>query len=448
MTSLSIESMRSGSLDPDGNRGGAPSFAVLGGPGARLLAGPPHAGGTESLVDHNRRLNPLELDAVDPAELRAIIERSGLLGRGGGQFPIATKCAVAAESPGVAVVVVNASEGEPASRKDRTLIEMRPHLVIDGAMVAARAIGADEIVFYLHEGRGPSIAALQGAISERGNDAVPVRLVEAPARYVAGETSAVISYLEGSGALPRHRSVPAAASGLFGRPTTVNNAETIAHLALVARYGSRWFAEAGDRSSPGSTLVTLAGEVTVPGVVAEVLEPVPLGALLSTVGGLDEAPRAVLIGGYEGIWLDGKIARVTPLSRGSLFRAGVSIGCGLVAVLGGRSCGVATTARIVRWLAGESAGQCGPCASGLPAIADVLDALGGGAATRRDLRRLRQLCAAVAGRGACGHPSGVVSLVESALDTFAPEVDEHLAGRSCAPSALGFPLPRRAGSKR
>jgi NADH:ubiquinone oxidoreductase subunit F (NADH-binding) len=220
----------------------------------------------------------------------------------------------------------------------------------------------------------------------------------------------------------------------------VNNAETIAHLALIARRGAEWFAEAGDLSAPGSTLVTLAGEVAVPGVVAEVLRPVMLGRLLSTIGGLDHPPRAVLVGGYEGVWLDGAAAWNTLLARSSLQRCGASLGCGLVATLGEASCGIATTARLVRWLAGESAGQCGPCVFGLPGIADLLDALANGDADRRDLSRLRRLCAAIDGRGACGHPSGVIGLVESALDTFRLELRDHVRGRSCAPADHGFPV--------
>ena len=132
---------------------------------------------------------------------------------------------------------------------------------------------------------------------------------------------------------------------------------------------------------------------------------------------------------------------VTPLSRGSLKACGASLGCGLIAVLGPGACGLKTTARLVRWLAGESTGQCGPCVFGLPAIAEVLERVSDGTADRGDVRRLRLLTASVHGRGGCGHPTGVVGLVDSALDTFRPEVERHLRGRTCGIEASGFPLP-------
>lgn len=420
------------------------SFAVIGGPGARLLAGPTRRDGSEDFEAHRGRLGSMQLDSTPPAALRDLIARSGLLGRGGGQFPISKKLELAAASSGHPIVVVNASEGEPASRKDRTLLELRPHLVLDGAAVAAHAVESREVVIYLHRSRQAIVAAVEGAIRERSHTGVSYRVVDVPDRYVAGESSAVVSYLDGTGALPRRGGQPAAVSGVSGRPTVVNNVETIAHLALIARYGPEWFREIGDVVSPGSSLVTLAGEVGVPGVVAELLGPVTIGGLLGTIGGLDRVPRAVLLGGYEGIWIDGAAAWGTSLSRESLARSHVSLGCGVIAVLGENSCGLATTARLVRWLARESAGQCGPCVFGLPAIAELLEAIVDGVATRRDLRRLLQLCAAVTGRGACGHPSGVVALVESALDAFGPELREHLGGRVCDPATRGFALPEHA----
>lgn len=417
-------------------------FGVLGDPGTRLLAGPARSQGAERRAPHLERLGPLELG--HPDVLLQMVADSGLLGRGGGQFPISRKLELASTSRGPALVVVNASEGEPASEKDQTLLLARPHLVLDGAMAAAWAVGSTEVVVYLHRRRREATAALELAVSERRGDHASLRLVDAPAGYVAGESSAVVSYLDGAGAIPRKRVLPAAAFGVAGRPTIVNNVETIAHLGLIARFGPAWFAEAGDRRSPGSTLVTVAGEVAAPGTVVEVVRPTTIGDVLSSFGGLCRAPRAVLVGGYEGSWVDGPTAWATPLTRGPLAACGASLACGVLAVLGESSCGLRTTARLVRWLAGESAGQCGPCVYGLPALADVLDDLASGSGLRRDVRRLRTLTASVHGRGACGHPTGVAALVDSALDTFAADVDRHARGRCCDGDAAAFPIPARA----
>ena len=419
----------------------AGSCGVLGDPGTRLLAGPRRSEGMESLASHRARLGPLELG--HPDALLQMIADSGLLGRGGGQFPTARKLELAASSRGRALVVVNASEGEPASEKDQTMLCHRPHLVLDGAMAAAWAIGATEVVVYLHRARRTSTSALELAVAERDDDGATVRLVDAPMGYVAGESSAVVSYLDGTGAIPRKRALPAAAFGVAGRPTVVNNVETIAHLGLIARFGPAWFAEAGDRRSPGSTLVTVAGEVPAPGTVAEVVGTRSIGEVLGVHRTARSAPKAVLIGGYEGTWLDGETAWETPLTRGPLAACGASLGCGVLAVLAAGSCGLRTTARLARWLADESAGQCGPCVFGLPAVADALDDLARGCGDRRDVRRLRILTASVHGRGACGHPTGVASLVDSALDAFAADVDRHARGKGCEGAAAPFPLQSR-----
>ncbi len=422
----------------------APAAAQLGGAGARLLAGPAPEAGWERLAGHLARLGPLDVGRRDPAQLRSMVAQSGLLGRGGGQFPAAAKLeTVASRSRLRPVVVVNASEGEPASRKDSVLLEHRPHLVLDGAEVAARAVGATEVVVYAHRARRRAFGTVAAALEERRNGPFRFRLVDAPPRYVAGESSAIASFLSGSGALPRS-GAPVAVSGAAGRPTLVNNAETVAHLALIARFGPAWWRQAGDDRAPGSTLVTLAGDVASPGTVIELLRPLSVGELLSATGAAAPArpaPRAVLIGGYEGTWVDGPPATTLLLARGAGALGGVQLGCGLVAVLAEGACGVATTARLARWLAGESAGQCGPCRIGLPAIADGLESLATGRSTRSDLRHLWRLTAQVRGRGACGHPSGVAGLVESALGTFAAEVEEHLRGAACMPATRGFPLP-------
>jgi len=421
-------------------------MGTLGDPGTRLLGGPAREEGAESRAAHLGRLGGLDLESATPESLRQLVRASGLEGRGGGQFPLAAKLDLAAASGGTPLVVVNASEGEPASRKDRTLLAHRPHLVIDGAMTAARAVGAREIVVYLHRARRRSTAAMVEAIAQRDGDAAAITVVDAPPRYVAGESSAVVGYLEGNGALPRRRAVPVAAHGVHGQPTVVSNAETAAHLGLLARRGAAWFREAGDAVSPGSTLVTLSGAVVRPGRVVEVSGPATIGEALALYGGIAEVPRAVLVGGYEGTWIDGSVAMDAPLGRSALAACGTPLGCGLLAVMSPTCCGLRTTARLVDWLAGESAGQCGPCVFGLPEVAALLDDLAEARAGRRDVRRLRALTASIAGRGACGHPTGVVGLVDSALDTFASDLDRHARGRECPYPAARFELPGDAGA--
>ena len=448
-----IETFDDSVLGPEGHSTahlGSPLFGLVGSPGTRLFAGPTRSMGPETFADHERRLGVLDLDRCTPQALRETVRASGLRGRGGAGFPSATKLEVAAASPGTPIVVVNASEGEPASRKDRTLLELRPHLILDGACVAATAVGASEIIVYSHRAHQRANASLERALGERrdaGRDIVPIRVIDAPDRYVAGETSAVVSYLSGTGALPRRGAQPAARVGIANRPTVVNNAETLAHLALIARFGPTWFTRVGPPEAPGSTLITLAGSVAVPGLVVELLGPVTIGDVLQSVGGLDTVPRAVLLGGYAGNWISGEAAWRTPLERHRLDALGLSLGCGLVAVLNEDDCGLVQTARLLRWMAGQSSGQCGPCVFGLPVLAQLVDDITTGKSRRVDLRRLRVHAASIRGRGACGHPTGAVNLVESALETFGPELAMHLRGEVCdtLDGPTSFPLPPGTG---
>jgi len=277
---------------------------------------------------------------------------------------------------------------------------------------------------------------------------VKVRIVGGPDAYLAGESKALVAFLDGERAVPRAASAPLAARGIAGRPTVVSNAETLAHFALIVRFGSRWYREAGTPEAPGSTLVTLAGEVSRPGLVVEVLEPLPIGALLSAAGGWVQAPRAVLLGGYAGVWVDGARAWQQPIDRHGLSGAGAGLGCGLIGVLGHDRCGLAETARLVTWLSAETAGQCGPCAHGMPALADALRTAVAAPVRGGDLARIHELAASIMDRGLCHLPDGTAAMVYSAVETFQDEVRAHRRfRRRCTMNHDGtgspFPLPRR-----
>ncbi|HET9091765.1 MAG TPA: NADH-ubiquinone oxidoreductase-F iron-sulfur binding region domain-containing protein [Acidimicrobiales bacterium] len=449
--------MTSAALSPPavGEPAAEPPVALVGEPHARLLAGPPRHLGAEGFESHLERIGPLPLPEDREARrgVRDLLAAAGLRGRGGGEFPLHRKLEAAHGAGGTPIVVATGSEGEPASRKDRTLLELRPHLVLDGVELVAAAVGAPRAVVLIEPGRASAWRAVSRALAERDAarrhrrrdlGAPEVQVVAAPSRYVAGESSAVVEVLESGLALPRRRRVPVAVEGVLGRPTVVSNVETLAHVALVARFGAPWFSSAGSDEVPGSTLVTLGGGAARPGLVAELLRPVPGHRLLSGLAGLAEAPAAVLVGGYGGRWIGGEAFSRTLVGRGMPGPGGrlLSLGCGLVAPLPAEACGLATTHRLLEWLAGESAGQCGPCAFGLPELARRL---GDVVAGRRSLGRLRRLSAtavSIKGRGACGHPDGAVALLESALEVFDEDLRRHLAGRPCGRGADAgwFPL--------
>ena len=414
---------------------GPAAFGAPGDPGTRLLAGPPAGAGAESHDDHRRRLGPLPDTALGREPFLESIRASGLRGRGGSAFPVARKLDALLSSGGVPLVVVNGSESEPASRKDALLMGLRPHLVLDGATALAGVAGAAEVVVVLHRSDRRSQASMERAMDERdtGDRSGPtLSVVLGPDRYVAGEASAVVALLEGEDAKPRFNRRPAAYTGVRGRPTLIHNAESMAHVALLARFGAAWFTDAGPVRSPGSTLVTLTGSVAAPGAVLEVVAPVTIGGILTGGGGLRTPPAAVLVGGYAGTWLDGSRAWDLPLDHDALAAEGVSLGCGLIGVLPHGACGIVETARLLAYLAGESSGQCGPCVVGLPALADSMAELAAGRSSRSEVRRMHRQAAGLLGRGACAHPDGAVLLAESALEVFGSEVQRHLGRTGCS----------------
>jgi len=347
------------------------------------------------------------LPGIRRRELLAEIEASGLTGRGGAAFPTAVKLAAVARAADP-VVVANGAEGEPASWKDKVLLAENPHLVIDGAVAAARIVGASRVILAIGRGNGTVLRRVERALAAR-SDRVDIRVETVPSRFVAGEESALVHALEGGPAKPTVRKP-------YARGILVQNVETLANVGLVARYGAGWFRERGTADEPGTVLVTVLGAVRDPGVV-EVELGVPIREAIQRAGGLAELPQALLVGGYFGTWMHAHDVLDVALANASLRPLGADLGARTIVVLPQDACGLRESARVVRYLAGETAGQCGPCVFGLPATAEALE--------RLDLDRLRRLAPQVAGRGACAHPTGATRFAASAVAVFADEIRRH-----------------------
>lgn len=368
------------------------------------------------------------------------IEKAGLRGRGGASFPTGRKFASVAA--GVhPIVVANGTEAEPLSHKDKTLIVSAPHLVLDGVSIAAETIGADTAIVCVSRGASQCGRVLRRALGERANagaDTVSIRVEEVPQRYVAGEESALVHWLNGGAAKPTFVPPRPYECGISGRPTLVNNVETLADVALIARFGAAWFRSLGTAEDPGSALITILGDVEHPGVYE-----LDLGSPVETAlrsAGIGPSAHAVLSGAYAGTWLSLSHAKSLTLDRASFSGAAASLGCGSLFVHGSQYCGLATTARIATWMAAQSAGQCGPCLHGLPAVAGALEALAAGDARGRWEAQLRRWLDVIPGRGACHHPDGTVRMIRSALAVFSDDIDVHRRQKSCglppAPVAL------------
>jgi NADH:ubiquinone oxidoreductase subunit F (NADH-binding) len=383
------------------------------------------------LAHHGAPPLPPDGDTRWPEHFAATLEASGLAGRGGASFPSATKLRLIRSAPGDPILVVNAMESEPASAKDMALLSCVPHLVLDGAELVATALGARRILVCVasHGHGGPDVVTR--AVAERAGTPlapVPIEVVCPPGRYVAGEESALVSWLNGGPGAPSWRPDKRHPL-LMGRGAAlVHNAETLAHMALIARYGPASFRAAGVGDAPGTALVTVSGDVEYPAVY-EVAMGTSLGAVIHQARPLREV-RAVLSGGFGGAWIPTS-ALAVPYAPGPMASVGGVVGAGVLVVLGGQRCGIAETAHLAHYMAGESAGQCGPCVFGLPAVADDLERLATGNTDPGTLTRLRERLTAVDGRGACRHPDGVVRMVRSALSVFATDADAHAQGRPC-----------------
>ncbi|MBC7633566.1 NADH-ubiquinone oxidoreductase-F iron-sulfur binding region domain-containing protein [Aeromicrobium sp.] len=399
------------------------TVSVLGTP--RLLAGVVEGGRVD--LAHHRALHG-DLVLRRRTWLSGALHDVNLLGRGGAAFPVAAK--LDAMPLGRVNIVVNGSEGEPASRKDRVLMTCAPHLVIDGAVVAAHALGARDVTIVIHDAAAHESVRL--AALER-SDVAGMRIVRTHDGFVGGEIRSVINGLNGAAAIPGGRRTLPHVRGVGGAPSFASNVETFAHLALVALLGVDGYARTGSTAEPGTSLLTLIGDVATPGVV-EVPNGVPLGMLFA---GQPDAP--VLIGGYHGTWVRGVAGLV--VERASLRAAGSPLGAGVIARPYAGTCVLDEVVRVSRWLASESSGQCGPCFFGLPALSDDMAALAVGAGTDR-LASLTRRVNLVRGRGACAHPDGSVQFISSAVRTLGDELETHARHGSCGrPASTVLPLP-------
>lgn len=398
---------------------------IAGATGIGLFDGPSIAAGPESLAEHEARLGPRPRFAG--GDLIAIVDAADLRGRGGASFPTARKWAAVRErSRGNAVVVANGAETEPLSGKDRALMTTRPHLVLDGVLLAAEAVAAARAVVYVSRAHDDAVQAMTAAIAERrGSDlSVPVTVVRAPRRYVAGEETAAIAHLNGGAAKPTMVPPRPFDRGVDGRPTVVQNVETLAHAAVIARHGADAYRRAGAAGAAGTILVTMAAAIHTPGVY-ELAGGSTIAQAVSAGGGATTSVAAVLVGGYFGRWVAADDAWDLRLG------VDVPLGSAALAIFPHGRCGVTQTAALVGFLARESARQCGPCEHGLASLADTTTELAAGKAKPRDVERLQRWIAQIAGRGACHHPDGALVLLSSALRVFAADVNTHLRRGRC-----------------
>ncbi|MEE2060354.1 NADH-ubiquinone oxidoreductase-F iron-sulfur binding region domain-containing protein [Rhodococcus artemisiae] len=367
-------------------------------------------------------------EPIDGPDFLIELERSGLRGRGGAGFPAHLKWATVAAAPGPKVVVANGHEGEPASLKDTWLLTRRPHLVLDGLLLAAATVGADEAIVYVS--RPEAVAAVERAIDEvRTAGLIPenlrVSVHRAEHTYVAGEESAVCRSIGGFPAKPTSKPPRPFQQGVHGLPTLISNVESLAHAAWIRVHGAEEFASVGSASSKGTALFTLTGACASPGVF-EMSLGLPLLDLASA-GGMVTPMTGVLIGGWFGGILTGDHG-ATLCCYDAVRAIGSGLGCAAVTVLGPDDDIIEMAGELSAWFQHESAMQCGTCVSGTNAIARAFRQVLRGDDDPSHRQNLMRWGATTPGRGACGFIDGAFTLARTAGAELARRKDNSNEG--------------------
>ncbi len=406
-------------------------------------------GEPEGFEDYRRRggYEALERAIKDPAgSLIATIAASGLSGRGGAGFPAGKKWQIAADTDATErYLVCNAGEDEPGSFKDRVLIEFSPHLVLEGMILASYAIGATRAYLYLNETYKTSADRMTKAISEAaasgflGEDilvsdfSLEVIVHPAPTVYVAGEDTATLEVLEGREPKPREKPPYPAVAGLFGKPTVINNVETLAHVAPIMRNGAEWYRGFGAEQRPGTMIFCLGDEVENPGAYE-----LPVGTsvryLLETCGGglkNGESVKAFLPGGPSCAFLAGDVLDVA-LDPASLKAAGSSLGCGVMRFYPEGTCMVEPTVELAQFYARESCGQCSACRMETMMLTALLEKLRSGQGDESLYGQIPRVLDFNRGKGFCALINMPAPPLLSAINQFLADFDHHLEHGECA----------------
>jgi NADH-quinone oxidoreductase subunit F len=405
-------------------------------PGFATLAGYERAGGYEAA---RKAL------AMKPSELVEEVKRSNLRGRGGAGFPTGAKWSFLPKEDGrPRYLCVNADESEPGTFKDRAILERAPHQLIEGIVIAARAIGAHVAYVYVRGEMKAQAAILERALGEAraagllgpragGSDfALEVHLHRGAGAYVCGEETALLESIEGRKGWPRIKPPFPAVSGLFGCPTIINNVETLASLPVIVEKGGDWYAGLGTGKSGGTRLISVSGHVQRPGVYEITLDTTFRQIIDEICGGVPDGRQVkAFIPGGSSCPVLGPESLDVPAEYEALKKAGSMAGSGGVIVMDDSTCMVRALWRIVRFYAEESCGQCTPCREGTPWMARLLRQIEEGHATPADLALLRQIADSISGRTICPLGDAAAMPVQSFLKRFLSDFEAHVSEQRC-----------------
>ncbi|MBQ4114783.1 NADH-quinone oxidoreductase subunit NuoF [bacterium] len=373
------------------------------------------------------------------------IEKSGLRGRGGGGFPTGRKWRfTAANKGGKSYVVCNGDEGDPGAFMDRSIMEGDPHKLIEGMAIAAYAIGADEGYIYVRAEYPLAIKRLRKAIADAeaknylgknimGSDfSFDLHIKEGAGAFVCGEETALIASIEGERGMPRPKPPFPANKGLFGRPTLINNVETLANVPVIMLNGADWFAQMGTETSKGTKTFALTGDVNNTGLIE-----VPMGTTLREIvfdigGGMRDGKKfkAVQIGGPSGGCLTEEHLDI-PMDYDNLIKAGAMVGSGGLVVMSDKTCIVEVARFFMNFTQNESCGKCVPCREGTKNMLAILQKIVDGNGTMEDLDTLEELAKNVKEGSLCGLGKTAPNPVLSTLKYFRDEYIAHIKDKKC-----------------
>jgi len=386
------------------------------------------------------------VEVIGPPGILEELKKSGLRGRGGAGFPTWKKWdMVLRHKAQQKYLCCNAAEDEPGTLKDRYLLRSNPHQLIEGVILAAYAIGANVAYLYINCRYEEELRFMEAALVEAkehghwGRDfeksgfCVQLKICQSPGTYVAGEETALLEVIEGKVAAPRQKPpYYPTTHGLFGKPTVVNNAETLSNIPHIVQKGGDWFRAVGAPDSPGSMIFTLTGEVNRPG-----LYELPMGSSLVELievkgGGIKGGKdlKALFPGGPSNTIISADQVDVA-LDFDSLKAIGTGLGTGAVIVMSEETCMVRSALEVAQFFAAESCGQCPPCMLGTAQLSEILAKIESGKGEERDLRQIEQICGMIKGRGQCYLLTGASIAVESIFEKFRHEYELHVSESRC-----------------
>lgn len=385
---------------------------------------------------------------MDPADLLQLIKDSNLRGRGGAGFPTGMKWSFvpAPDGKGHRYLIANADEMEPGTFKDRLIMENDPHQLVEGMVLSAYTISADVGYIFIRAEYHRAIAELRTAIKDaedrgylgdriQGSDfSFHLHVHVSAGRYICGEETALLNSLEGKRATPRAKPPFPQVSGLWGRPTIVNNVETLCNISHIAREGADWFQDLGKGSDAGTKLFGASGRVKNPGCWE-----LPMGTsireiLIDHAGGMQDGYqlKGFLPGGASTDFLTPDHLDL-PMEYEAIQKAGSRMGTGTMIILDDRACPVGMIANLEKFFARESCGFCTPCREGLPWIRDLLDTIEAGGGKPGDLEILERQATFIGaiGNTHCAHAPGAIEPLASGLKYFREDFEQHIHDGHC-----------------